>query len=156
LHLQVIKAWFCNFKVANFGVGGERELRQVAAPLDSKALDMQAVFFKLTMKSHAAKAMECPDSVNPVTKVWQKLGCNALLLTKLAEVAMTAVLGSCKDERTFFTLSFMKSKVRNRLHGNLDTCIRLFSQGWYTLESFSYHQAFDNWREAHNHLGADH
>jgi hypothetical protein len=162
LHLQVIKAWFCNFKVANFRVGGERELRQVAAPLDSKALDMQAVLFKLTMKSHAAKAMECPDSVNPVTKVWQKLGCNALLLSKLseymklAEVAVTVVLGSCEDERTFSTLSFMKSKVRNRLHGNLDTCIRLFSQGWYTLESFPYHQAFDNWREARDRLGADH
>jgi hypothetical protein len=143
LHLQVIKAWFCNFKVANFRVGGERELRQVAAPLDSKA-------------------MECPDSVNPVTKVWQKLGCNALLLSKLseymklAEVAVTVVLGSCEDERTFSTLSFMKSKVRNRLHGNLDTCIRLFSQGWYTLESFPYHQAFDNWREARDRLGADH
>jgi hypothetical protein len=114
------------------------------------------------MKSHATKAMECPDSINPVTKVWQKLGCKALLLSKLseymklAEVAGTVVLGSCEDERMFSTFSFMKDKVRNRLHGNLNTCIRLFSQGCYILESFHYHQAFDNWREARNRLGADH
>jgi hypothetical protein len=37
------------------------------------------------MKSHIAKAMEKPDSSNPVTKMWQKLGYNALLLSKLNE-----------------------------------------------------------------------
>jgi hypothetical protein len=123
---------------------------------------MQAVLFKLTMKSYATKAIETPNSVNPVTKVWQKLGYNALLLsklseyTKLAEIAVTVVLGSCKDERTFSTLSFIKNKIRNQLHGNLDICIRLFSQGWYKLESFPYHEAFDNWKEAWDCLGANH
>jgi hypothetical protein len=32
---------------------------------------------------------------------------------KLAQIAVTAVLGSCEDERTFSTLSFVNSKVRN-------------------------------------------
>jgi hypothetical protein len=47
VHLQVIKDWFCNLKVAMFGVGDEKEAKQVGAPLDARALDMQAVLFKL-------------------------------------------------------------------------------------------------------------
>jgi hypothetical protein len=70
------------------------------------------------MKSHAAKAMEQPHTVNTVTKLWQKLGCNVMLLNKLSEyiklaqIATTVVLGSCEDERTFSTLLFVKSKVK--------------------------------------------
>ena len=121
---------------------------------------MQQCLFKLTMRSHAKKAMDLPHDVNPVTKLWQKLGCNALLLNKLSEfmklaqIAVTAILGSCEDERTFSTLSFVKNKVRNRLQENLDTCIRMFSQSWYTLESFPYNVAFDHWREAKERHGA--
>jgi hypothetical protein len=86
---------------------------------------------------------------------------NALLLSKLSEymklaqIAVTAVLGSCEDERTFSTLSFVKSKVRNRLQGNLDTSIRMLNQGWYFLESFPYNQAYDIWVEQkESRLGA--
>jgi hypothetical protein len=88
--------------------------------LDKHQLDLQLCLFKL-MKSHVAKAMEQPYTLNPVTKLWQKLGCNALLLNKLSEyiklaqIAITVVLGSYEDEITFSTLSFMKSKVRNRM-----------------------------------------
>ena len=70
------------------------------------------------MKSHATKAMEQPHIVNMVIKLWQKLGCNALLLNKLSEyiklaqIATIVVLGSCEDERTFSTLLFLKSKVK--------------------------------------------
>jgi hypothetical protein len=162
VHLQVIKDWFCNLKVAMFGLGDEKEPRQVGAPLDARALNVQAVLSKLTVKKHTTKAMEKLDSSNPVTKMWQKLGCNAFLLSKLSEymkltkIAVTVVLGSCEDERTFLTLSFMKNKVRNQLHGNLDTCIRLFSQGWYNLQSFPYYEAFDNWREAWDCVGGNH
>jgi hypothetical protein len=68
------------------------------------------------MKSQATKSMEQPHTLNLVTKLWQKLGCNALLLSKLSEymkvaqIAVTAVLGSCEDERTFSTLSFVKKR----------------------------------------------
>jgi hypothetical protein len=149
VHLQVIKGWFCRMRTMAVGSGEERQVKQVAAPLDKHQLDLQLCLFKLTMKSHAAKAMEQPHTLNPVTKLWQKLGCNALLLSKLSEymklahIAVTAMLGSCEDERTFSTLSFVKSKVRNRLQGNLDTSIWMFSQGWYSLESFPYNQAYD-------------
>ena len=135
------------------GSGEERQVKQVGAPLDKQQLDLQLCLFKLTMKLHAAKAMEQPHILNPVIKFWQKLGCNALLLSKLfeymklAHIAVTAVLGSCEDERTFLTLSFMKSKVINQLQGNLDTSNWMFSQGWYSLESFIYNQAYDIWVE---------
>jgi len=104
-------------------------LRNVKASLDPHLLGMQQCLFKLTMKGNAKKAMELPHDVNLVTRLWQQPGCNALLLNKLnefmklAHIAVTAILGSCEDERTFSTLSFMKNKVRNHLQGNLDTTI---------------------------------
>lgn len=132
-HLQVIKEWFCEMKCVK-GNGKDGHAQQIKAPLDWHLLSMQQCLFKLTMKSHASKAMERPGDVNPVTTLWQKLGCNALLLNKLSEymklaqIAVTAILGFVEDERTFSTLSFLKNKVRNRLQGNLDTCIKMFSQ----------------------------
>ena len=68
-------------------------------------------------------AMEEPHDMNPVTKLWTKLGSNVLLLSRLSEymkvanIAMTVVLGSVEDERTFSTLKFMKSKFRNKFGG---------------------------------------
>jgi hypothetical protein len=163
VHLQVLKDWFCGMRSVVVGSGEERQVKQIVGPLDAHQLYLQLCLFKLTMKSHATKAMEQPHTVNPVTKLWQKLGCNALLLSKLSEymklaqIAVTAVLGSCEDERTFSTLAFVKNKVRNRLQGNLDTCICMFSQGWYSLESFPYNQAFDKWSEQKDwRLCADH
>jgi hypothetical protein len=157
-HLAVIREWFCDMKSVT---GPDGQPLQIRALLDGHLLSMQQCLFKLTMKSHAMKAMEKPDDINPVTKMWQKLGCNALLLNKLSEyfkladIAVTAILGSVEDERTFSTLTFLKNKVRNRLQGNLDTCIKVFSQTWYSLESFPYTEAFDHWREARERVGAD-
>jgi hypothetical protein len=54
--------------------------------------------------------MEEPRDKNPMNKLWQKVGQNALMLSrlsefiKLAKLAVTAILGSVKDERTFSTL----------------------------------------------------
>ena len=80
---------------------------------------------KLTMKSNSHAAMGEPLDRNPVTKLWEKVGQSSLTLNrlseffKLAEIAMCAVLGSVDDERTFSSLGFMKSKVRNRLGSHL-------------------------------------
>jgi hypothetical protein len=77
--------------------------------------------------------MEKPHNLNPVSKLWQRLGYNVLLLSKLLEymklvhIAITIVLDLCKDKKTFFTLSYLNNKMRNRLQGNLDTCIKIFS-----------------------------
>jgi hypothetical protein len=52
------------------------------------------------MKAHAAKCMEPSLDKNLANKLWQKLGCNALLLSKLfefmklLEIVVMAVFGS--------------------------------------------------------------
>jgi hypothetical protein len=67
-----------------------------------------------------------PYNVNPMSRLWQNLGCNDLLLSKLsefmhlAEIVITIILGSIEDERTFSSLKFIKSRLKNRLEGNLD------------------------------------
>jgi hypothetical protein len=82
----------------------------------------------------AAKCMEPLSSdKNPANKLWQKLGCNGLLVSKLSEfmklseIAITVVLGSCEDEGTFSNLAFVKNKVRNRLSGHLAAIVKLYS-----------------------------
>jgi hypothetical protein len=133
VHMQVIKKWYCDMREISFGEGSEKVTTQVAQPLDSYKLDLQSSLFKLTMKSNAQKMLGPPYDQNPVSKLWQKFGCNGLLLSKLSEfmrlakIAITTVLGSVEDERTFSSLKFIKSRLRNRLEGNLDTVVRVFS-----------------------------
>jgi DNA primase large subunit len=121
----------------NRGIAEEPRIVQVDPLLDAWTLGLQTSLFKLTMRSNAKSAMEEPRDKNPVSKLWQKIGQNALMLNrlsefiKLAEIAITATLGSVEDERTFSTLGFMKSKVRNRLGGHLDTCMKMFSQPFF-------------------------
>ena len=77
--------------------------------------------------------MEEPRDVNPLTKLWVKVGQNALMLNRLSEfikvakLAIIAVLGSIEDERTFSTLGFMKSKIRNHLGIHLQTYVKVFA-----------------------------
>jgi hypothetical protein len=138
-------------KDINFGEGSEKVTSQVAQPLDSYKLDLQTSLFKLTMKSNTEKMLGPPYDQNPITKLWQKLGCNGLLLSKLsefmrlAEIAITTVLGSVEDERIFSSLKFIKSRLRNCLEGNLDTVVKVFSKGYYNLESFPYTDAYLHW-----------
>jgi hypothetical protein len=108
----------------------------------------------MTMKSNAEKMLEPPYNVNPITRLWQKLGYNGLLLCKLSEfmplveIAITTVLGSVEDERTFSSLKFIKSRLKNRLEGYLNTVVSVFSQGYYNLESFPYTDAYMHWQAA--------
>jgi hypothetical protein len=60
---------------------------------------------------------------------------------RIAEIAITTILANIKDERTFSSLKF----IRNCLEGNLDTVVRVFSQGYYNLESFLYANAYKQW-----------
>jgi hypothetical protein len=52
---------------------------------------------------------------------------------KVANIAVTVVLGSVEDERTFSTLKFMKSKLQNRLGGHLDTKKRFLIKKQYHI-----------------------
>jgi hypothetical protein len=55
----------------------------------------------------------------------------------LAKIAIVHIIGLVEDECIFNTLSFMKSKLKNRLIGHLDLVIHMFSQHFYTLEKLS-------------------
>ena len=105
------------------------------------------------MKSHTHSAMAESKDPNLVTKLWQKVGTDGLLLNRLsefikvAEIAITVVLDSVKDEHTFSNLAFIKSKLRNKLGVHLDACVRLFSQGFYSQDTFPYHEAITLWKE---------
>jgi hypothetical protein len=72
---------------------------------------------------------------------------------RLAKIAITTVLGSVEDERTFSSLKFIKSKLRSRLEGNLDTVVHVLSHGYYDLESFPYTDAYKHWRAAKERQG---
>jgi hypothetical protein len=84
------------------------------------------------MKFHSTAAMGEPKDRNFVTKLWEKISINALMLNglnkffKIAEIAIIAALGSVEDKRTFLTLGFMKSKLCDRLGEYLDICEKLF------------------------------
>jgi hypothetical protein len=66
---------------------------------------------------------------------------------KLAEIAVTVVLDSVEDERTFSTLGFVKSKLCNHLGSHLDTTVKLFLQPFNKQETFPYNSAIVQWRE---------
>jgi hypothetical protein len=40
---------------------------------------------------------------------------------------MAMIMGSVGDERCFFNLGFMKSKLRNKLTTHLDLVVRMFA-----------------------------
>jgi hypothetical protein len=108
--------------------------------LSLRAFELQASVFKCTMKANLAATMEPPFLVNPFTKLWCSLSMSHILkhsfleYFKLAKIATMQVLGSVEDERTFSTLFFMKSKLRNRLSHHLHTLLGMFSKHSLLIE----------------------
>lgn len=130
--------------MVNFDTKDEPIMRQILGQIDpiidTRLFCLQTSFFKLKVKLHAKAAMEEPKDQNPVTKLWTKVGKNALMVIRnlefmrVAQIATTTMLGSVEDERTVSTPAFMKSKFRNRLKGHL----KLNSQQFFTLQSFPF------------------
>lgn len=118
--------------------------------LSSNALDMQSNLFKITMKFNVTIAMEVPFNVNPLIwllctlKTYRILRHSLLEFFKLAKIAIVQVLGLVEDERTFSTLSFMKSKLKNRFNEHLHTITGMYSQTFYILDTFPYGTCFDD------------
>jgi len=73
LHMVVGKKHYCEAQRV------KPSLLQVAKPLDVNILDLQMCIFKLTMKTHAPKAMAKPFDTNLVTKLWITINNNVLL-----------------------------------------------------------------------------
>ena len=90
------------------------------------------------MLNNAQWIIEHNFRVNPLTRLWQKLSNSALLASKLsefvkiAEIATITIMDSIEDERTFSTLNYMKSKVRNNLDEHLDLVVCMFGQIFLT------------------------
>lgn len=73
--------------------------------------------------------------VNPLTHLWRLLNENIALAgqvseyIKLAQLAMVHVLGSVEDECCFFSLTFYKDKLRNRLASDYPGIVmRMYAQ----------------------------
>jgi hypothetical protein len=49
------------------------------------------------------------------------------------ELVIVMVLGSVEDENTFSTLTFMKSKLRNRLTTHFDLVVKMYAQNFFTF-----------------------
>jgi hypothetical protein len=85
--------------------------------LDVNILDMQSSFFKITMMSNAQWAMDQPMDVNPMFGFWKKFSSNALLCVQFSEfmkvekLCVVQIKGYVEDERTFLTLTFMKTRL---------------------------------------------
>jgi hypothetical protein len=56
-------------------------------------------------------------------------------------------MGSVEDEQTFSTLSLMKSKLKNRLNEHLHMIVGMYSQTFFTLNTFLYDTFFNDWKE---------
>jgi hypothetical protein len=105
------------------------------------------------MKSNATTTMEAPFHINPLTWLWRTLEASHILRHsfpkkfKLAKIVIMQVLGSMEDEHTFSTLSFMKSKLRNHFNEHLPIVVGMYSQTFFTLNTFPYDTCFDDWKE---------
>jgi hypothetical protein len=84
--------------------------------LDAILLERQSsCFVTLDCNSSMLPSHDC----NPTIHMWkwmansQILKLKMLKFFKLVELIIAMVLGSVEDERTFFILTFMKSKLRN-------------------------------------------
>ena len=107
----------------------------------------------ITMESNAQKVLEVDvTTVNPLTTYGRLIDSNIMLrhnlskFFKLAEIATVLVLGSVEDERTFSTLSFMKDKLRNRLHVHLPLVVAMHGQSFFDIENFPYDAAYADWK----------
>jgi hypothetical protein len=103
------------------------------------------------MKLNASACMTLAFDLNPLTKMWhlvttsQVLSFNFPKYVKLIELAMVQIVGNVEDERCFFTLTFMKSKLWNWLSTHLPLVVCMFAQQFYTLHNFPYTYSIGQW-----------
>ncbi len=97
--------------------------------LDATTLDLQRFTFVLSMKNNSRTTMEPPHDFNPLIWLWKGLTTRQVAIhcitkyIKLAEIVIVQVIGSMEDEHTINTISYMISKLKNRLTSHLDLVI---------------------------------
>ena len=62
------------------------------------------------------------------------------------------ILGSMEDERMFSALSLLKSKLRNKIDKNVDTCLRL-NVTKYEADNFPYERTIALWKSYRERRG---
>ena len=78
-----------------------------------------------------------------ITILWTKLSGSDILQQriseyfKLVDLCQTMILGLVEEERMFNALSFLKSKLRNKIDKNVDTCLQLYVTK-YEVDNFPY------------------
>jgi hypothetical protein len=72
---------------------------------------------------------------------------------RLIELAIVMVLESVEDERTLSTLIFIKSKLRNRLTTHVDFVVRMYTQDFFTFQSFPSYMVIIEWNEEKSVMG---
>ena len=97
---------------------------------------------------------ENPFNPGAITRLYKRISQSEVLCTsileylKLLDLCQTMILGSMEDERVFSALCFLKSKVRNKLDKNLETCLRLFVTQ-YNVRDFPYDRSLAIWNSMH-------
>ena len=92
--------------------------------------------------------MENPNEEGAVIKLWKNLGERNQLREsipkyfKLTDLCLTMILGLVEDERVFSALGFLKSKLRNKLDKNLESCLRVYTSR-YDVKTFPYQKAME-------------
>ena len=143
-HLAILMGAFCEPK---FVVDIKGEAIWISIFFSASALDEQMAMFKMAMKSNSKLVLRPSFIVNPMTKLWQILGSNALLThsfpkyLKLANMAMIIVLDLVEDEQAFSIVGFVKGKLQNKLANHLLLCVQMFTHKFYTLKNFFYTEA---------------
>jgi hypothetical protein len=59
----------------------------------------------------------------------------------VTKIVIAQMIGNVEDEWCFLILSFVKSKLCNKLIDHLYLVMHMFAQKFFTLESFTYHEA---------------
>jgi len=124
----------------------------VPAIISEWDLDAQQGLFKLKMKFNAVQVKAevpalvtnkvNPQIVNPFTRLWKVINTSQLLshtfpkYLKLAEIAMTHILGLVEDEGCSSSMSSMKSKLRKPLNPHLQL-VALYEQKKILSKFFS-------------------
>jgi hypothetical protein len=165
LHMEAICKFYCAEKAVADPDGEDRENAdpRLISLLNRRDLDNEVSLFKSTMLSFSAQVMASEDiaNENPLCVLWHKVAASTYLagslqnFCKLAKIAVVTAFTSVEDERTFSTLAWMKSKVRNRLDAHLDCTLRLYSQPWYTVPTFPYRLAVDHWESIIDRRGVN-
>ena len=72
----------------------------------------------------------------------QCIVCFEIEFHKFAKIVVVQVMGSVEDERTFATLIFIKTHLRNNLRNHMGSVVRMLCQPFWRLDNFPFDEAY--------------